>query len=259
MENRHRFPDIPRVNKPSKLPGFVLFLFCFDAILVATYVVDAQMGSPLSKHTSVHDLGAGASFPAWLLSAKYLLAAGMLWFAVRGRFRGGEIRTWPLAVLPMGLAALSLNVFTHFISSMGSGVNELVSRSVQALTHLGTTGTKTLAIGIPSVLIGAGLLYAFARSTFWKSAALWRFALGLTLPVAAALALEALGGFLPREGALRIAFGTYFQMLGATLMLWAAREQALADLAEIVQLAKTPKSTAGTITPDAEEDLKQSA
>lgn len=252
VEARKPHPDIPGVNKASKLPTLILFLFCLDAILVGVYVVDAQMGSPLSKHTNQQDLAAAGTFPAWLLGAKYLLSAGLVWFGVRGRVRGGEPRTWALMFIPALLMALSIDVVTHMHESMGIGLGSIVSRVVHAATHLHETGTWTLIVGVPALLASAGALFVMGRATFWKSAAMWRFVMGLVLPVVVALGLEAFLGTSQGRGALRIAFQAYFQMLGATLMLWAAREQALADLAEIVQLAKASAAdpVAGKITID---------
>lgn len=239
----------------------ILFLFCLDAILVGIYVVDAQMGAPLLKHTNQQDLAAAGTFPAWLLGAKYLLSAALVWFGVRGRVRGGEPRTWAMLFVPALLLTLSIDVVTHMHESMGIGLGAVVTRVVHAATHLHETGTWTLIVGVPSLLAGAGALFVMGRATFWKSAALWRFVMGLALPVVAALGLEAFLGESSKDGALRIAFQAYFQMLGGTLMLWAAREQALADLAEIVQLAKASAADpmAGKITIDPPEETKLSA
>ena len=63
-----------------------------------------------------------------------------------------------------------------------------------------------------------------------------------------ALGFETLSNFLPLQGgAVEIAFEEYFEMLGATLMLWAAHDQARAELAEMIEVGQantsTPKST----------------
>jgi hypothetical protein len=60
-----------------------------------------------------------------------------------------------------------------------------------------------------------------------------------------ALGFETFSNFLPLQGgAVEIAFEEYFEMLGATLMLWAAHDQAKAELAEMIEIGKANAGTA---------------
>ena len=225
------------MTKAFRIPPFILALFCLDAILVAVYLIDAQLGSPLGKYTHQHDLNAEGNFPTWLSSAKYLLAAGLLWFSVVGRIRKGEPRTWWLAFFPVMLLAMSCDETAQIHEALGRKADQAVLHGSRAASHFANTGVWTLIIGIPIVLLLVGGLFAMGRATFWKTSALWRFVLGLAIMLTGALGLETLSNFLPHSGGVyEIAFEEYFEMLGATIMLWAARDQAMADLKEMVDV-----------------------
>lgn len=100
---------------------------------------------------------------------------------------------------------------------------------------LSNTGAWTLAIGVPVVLAMIVVFFAVGRATFWKASALWRFVIGMAVMLTGALGIETLSNFLPHfGGSIEIASEEYLEMLGATVMLWAARDQALADLQETI-------------------------
>jgi len=231
--------------KPPRIPLFILALLCVDAILVAVYLLNARMGHPLDRFTHQHDLNNEGNFPAWLSSIKYLLAAGLLWFSVRTRIRKAEVRTWFLAFFPVVLVALSCDEVAQIHESLGRRADAAVLHTARESSMFANTGVWTLVIGIPAVVLIVGALFAIGRSTFWKTGALWRFSLGMLVMFVGALGFETLSNFLPLQGgSVEIAFEEYFEMLGTTLMLWAAHDQARAELAEMIEIGKANAGTA---------------
>lgn len=226
-----------------RIPFFILALLCVDAILVAIYLVNSRLGLPLDRFTHQHDLNTEGNFPTWLSSIKYLLAAGFLWFSVKGRLRKAEVRTWLLAFFPLVLVALSCDEVAQIHESLGRRADVAVLHHSREGTMFANTGVWTLVVGIPVVVLVVGALFAIGRSTFWKTGALWRFSLGVVVMFVGALGFEALSNFLPLQGGpVEIAFEEYFEMLGATLMLWAAHDQAKAELAEMIEVGKANTS-----------------
>lgn len=231
--------------KSQRIPYFILALLCLDAIVVAIYLVNARLGLPLDRFTHQHDLNTEGNFPTWLSSIKYLLAAALLWFSVKDRIRKAEVRTWLLAFFPLVLVALSCDEVAQIHESLGRRADVAVLHHSREGTMFANTGVWTLVIGIPAAVLIIGALFAIGRSTFWKTGALWRFSLGIAVMFVGALGFETLSNFLPLQGgAVEIAFEEYFEMLGATLMLWAAHDQAKAELAEMIEIGKANAGTA---------------
>lgn len=217
------------------IPRLVVLLFVFDASLVAIYLVDHWLGAPLMKHTHQHDLNGEANFPAWFSSAKYLTSSILFWFCIHGRLHLREPRTWLLAFFPLMLLGFSCDEVAQIHESLGRHADILVLPVAREHSAFKNTGVWTIVIGAPAILVILVGLIAMGRHTFRRGPVLTRFVLGLAIMLTGSVGLETLSNFLPDHGGFyEIALEEYLEMLGATLMLWAAFEQARMNFDEML-------------------------
>jgi hypothetical protein len=247
------------MDRISRIPLPVMLLLCLDAMLVVVYLMDSRLGSPLASHTSQHDLGAVGNVPAWLASGKYLLAAGLVLLAVYSRIHRNNARSWALLALPTVLALLSCNAVAN-LRGIAGGENAPALSSASIAAMLERPSVWTLVIGVPIALGLLFTIFALSRAAFWKPSALWRFLIGCGVTLAGTLGMEALSRYIPGfSGSVQVAAESYLQMIGATVMLWAASDQARAELHDTIATQGTaakasPVATSavpsGVIRPD---------
>lgn len=209
---------------PLGMPADIAIIFAVDFFLVAIYLGDAALGDTLgTAFKSLFDLDREKNLPAWYSSVKLFLIGYLLLQHAKLIIR--EKRTGGFAVILLGCAL----IFMSFDEAVG--IHERIGLASDILLPGGdrinsivpVTGIWMLVMLIPAFLIMFYLLFTLRKQTI-RADTFRLFVVGLAIFVVSAGGIELLANY-SGEGTIsiiQIAAEELGEMIGATIMLWAA-------------------------------------
>jgi len=208
----------------------VRLFFTGDLLLAALYVADSATGRPSG---GLADLAREGNPPTFFASAQLLWVGGLLAFFAMARFDRARTSSWLLWCLPLLFLALGLDEILQVHEYLGRKIDEVpgASRS-ESIFHV--TGFWMFAVGGPFVAIVVSSTYLL-REYLRVPGVLAKAAVGFGIFMGGAIGIETLSNFVERPSLawrLEVLAEESCELIGVTLMLWAAHDllqQALAD------------------------------
>lgn len=205
----------------------IFLLLLADLGLGLFYFGNYLLGEPSGFITLRFDLNGEANVPTWYSSVKLFSIALLLALFASRVIELSNWRTWLLAGLPLLFLALSADEVAQIHEWLGLQTDALLPDGTRRGTFFRVTGIWMFLIGIPFLIIVLAILYMLREYFRDAAGALKLFVYGLLVLLFGALGIETLSN-IPERGSLgyvfQIFFEELFEMLGATLMLWAAYE-----------------------------------
>lgn len=201
-------------------------MIAIDLVLVAMFVALEQAG----VETTILSITAERSVPTWYAAMKLFVLSQILITLAFSR----PARGWRLNPLPLALAAvflvLSVDEVASFHERVGRHLTAWMSGDVPAYQRLfHRTGYWMLALAPPLTAVLVTLGIAYARTDRPAPATVRKGCVGFALLLGGAVGIEALQNFIADGAALALAIAVEegCELLGVTLMLWAAADELL--------------------------------
>ncbi|MEM6393012.1 MAG: hypothetical protein AAF797_09590 [Planctomycetota bacterium] len=229
-------------------------LILFDLILVAGYLGHELFWQGRGYALRVLDLNGEHSVAAWYSSTK--LAAVAVLFAVCGVvLKGRDIRKGTWAVMGLGglFMLMSIDEAVQVHEEIGKRADALLLSDGRANSWFSMTGIWVFVVAPPAVV---ALVWCFLRARrAWAGVpgVGVRLALGLTVFLAGAVLIEVFSNVstAPSWLLMQIAIEEGFEMLGVSLVLWAALDTAVYAITGEVDHAR-PAQEGSEAMPDAQ-------
>jgi hypothetical protein len=227
------------------IPPVVRIFLCLDIILCLTFVTNYLLGQPFSKPTALLDLNGENSLPAWYSSMQFFFIFLLAAIFVHHRFRL-QGRHLSLVGLPALFLLMSIDESVMIHEYLGRRSDVLLAGGSRDGTMFQETGIWALVIGIPFLILFFLWLRSVKRYIAMPSA-VSKLAIGIGIMLGGALGCEFLSNFLGES--LRIAelvCEEGFEMIGATVMLWAVYDMAEEYLPDPHAIPEVPPVMAPT-------------
>lgn len=208
-----------------RTPAAIKFMVGIDLLLAAVYLLNDGLQHGHNGVNRFFNLNHEGSLATWFSSMKWLLVAGLLClFAWRNCSRTAD-RSWLLLLFPLVFVLLSLDEATQIHEWLGRQSDALLAQGDRSSSIFNVTGIWMFVIGLPFIGLFSALLYGVRRYFREAPAALVKLALGMAVMLTGALGVEMLSNFVVAGSTLsvmQVLLEELLEMLGATLVLWAA-------------------------------------
>jgi len=208
----------------KEIPAPIALLLVLDLALGLSFLANFLVGEPSRFLTYQINLAGEANVATWYASTKLFGIAILLALFALPHFRRDNWRAWLLAGLPLLFALLSADEVAQIHEKIGHKSDALLPGGSREETAFAITGIWMFVVGIPFLVALLTALYAI-RDYFRESAgSLGLFVCGVLVWMFGALAIETFSNFPERQSlaiTIVIFFEELFEMIGATLMLWA--------------------------------------
>lgn len=220
-----RYPDSFLKNISAKrIPTIVAFFLIADIALLSLYIVNQVVGAPFDTLTRLLDLNGEASLPNWYSVIQLACVAALTGLFAFRNVHTGQIRTWPLLLLPLFFIALSIDESVQIHEWLGQKSDALLPGNSRENTLLAETGIWMFLFGIPLFTGFLGIVYILRRYFRTVPGVLPKFLLGVAILVTGATLIEILSNFVKYNSVwyyLEIVCEEGCEMLGVTIILWA--------------------------------------
>lgn len=210
-----------------KIPKFIVCFFLFDLALASLYVINAKLGYPHQFLTSLVDLAGEANLPSWYSSIQLFIVSALLAVAPYKMYHKKDMKFWVLLIMSVAFALMSLDEIAQIHEWLGGMSDLLLPGGTRKNTVFHITGIWMLLIGIPFSIFMLGLVFCLKRYTKIKRPIFNKFIIGLIIFMGSANGTEILSNFIYSSGKakiIRICFEEFGEMVGVTILMWAAYE-----------------------------------
>lgn len=219
------YPDSFLKNISAKrIPTIVAFFLIADIALLSFYIVNQVVGTPFDTLTRLFDLNGEASLPNWYSVIQLACVAALTGLFAFRNVHTGQIRTWPLLLLPLFFIALSIDESVQIHEWLGQKSDALLPGNSRENTFLAETGIWMFLFGIPLFAGFLGIIYILRRYFRTVPGVLPKLLLGVAILVTGATLIEILSNFVKYNSVwhhLEIVSEEGCEMLGVTMILWA--------------------------------------
>ena len=207
---------------------FVRFFFLADALLLAAYVVDERAKHPLGR---LLNLDEEQNFPTYFSSMQLLCVGALLGLFAWRNFDRGRSKTWLLWGLPLLFLMMSVDEYIGLHEYVGTKVDWVLPGGSRDTSAFHRTGIWMFVIGAPFVAATGCYVYALREYFAAAPGVLLKASVGFGIFMAGALGLETISNFVPAcslGGMIRVLLEEGCEMVGVTVILWAAYDLLLA-------------------------------
>lgn len=226
-----------------RIPPIVQVLFVLDALTGVLYVVSKSARHVLPRGvTDFINLNAEANLPTWYAAGQLMLIGVLLTALGAVLIDRGTRAAWAIGVAGAGFLLLSLDEATGLHERFGYWLD----RTSRKATLLHETGFW-MVVCAPLFLVAlAALGVAARRCLAGRGRIVRRFAVGAGVFVFAAAGVEAMGNFvaaIPALARAEVMLEEVGEMIGATIMLWAAIELARSHGVRLIVTEEPPPAS----------------
>lgn len=217
-------------EKPPAIVNSFLFM---DIVLCLAYLANSMVGSPSHAVTVFLDLGGERSLASWFSSIQYFFIFLLCAFFSYSKIKADN-KSLPLICLPLIFLLMSIDESVQIHEWLGEQVDILfIGRSGRSSTALPLTGVWMFAIGIPFIILFKHYADSIRHHFHKNQPAFKKLLWGMAIMLSGAIGLETIVNFVDHEFLfVEIALEECLEMIGATVMLWAAYDLALHSLTE---------------------------
>jgi hypothetical protein len=208
----------------NRIPVFVAFFFIADIALLSFYIVNQVVGTPFDTLTRLLDLNGETSLSNWYSVIQLACVAALTGLFAFRNVRTGQIRTWPLLLLPLIFITLSIDESVSIHEWLGEKSDALLPGNSRENTLFTETGIWMFLVGIPFFAGFLGIIYILRRYFRTVPGVLPKFLMGLAIMATGATLIEILSNFVKYDSAwyhLELVCEEGCEMLGVTIILWA--------------------------------------
>jgi len=204
-----------------------MIFFLIDIGLVFIYGLNIVFGQPSDIVTRLVNLDDESSISSWYSSIQYFCV-----FLFAAIFSYQKIKfdkkSLPLIVFPALFLLLSIDEATSIHEWLGDQSDVLFSSGTRYGTAFESTGLWMFIVGIPFLVLFLWFIYMLRQHIADNVSSLKKLVLGMIIMLTGALGFEFLSNF--AEHTLLILFIILeegLEMVGVTVMLWAAYDMAI--------------------------------
>lgn len=215
----------------AKVPGVIKVFFCVDILLCLLYLADNLLGNPVHDISVLLDLNGERSLGAWYSSKQLFCIALLSLIFCYAKLRSDK-KTLPLMCLPMLFFAMSIDESLQIHEWLGDQADILIAGSYRTGTDFKSTGYWMFFIGLPFILMFA--LYVNSIKSHFQAnlASFEKLLLGMGVLLTGSIGVEISANFInPNLLFIECFFEEGLEMIGATIMLWAAYDLAIEAIA----------------------------
>lgn len=204
-----------------------MVFFFVDAGLCIAYVLNYLAGQPFGKITSLLDLDGETSLANWYSSTKYFCAFVLSALFACRKYRHGS-RALSLILLAGIFLLMSIDESVQIHEWLGLKSDVLLPEGSRRATLFKRTGVWMYLFGL-SFLAGFLLLACSLKTHFSENPSRFRkLVIGMLIMLTGALGVETLSNFVERGLLIaEVVLEEGLEMIGATVMLWAAYDMAM--------------------------------
>jgi hypothetical protein len=213
---------MPQVIKPFLL---------IDMLLCVVYLANHMLGKPYSAITTLLDLDGEHGLGMWYSSMQLFCIFLLSFFFCYTKFRQDK-KLLPLMILPLLFLLLSIDEAIQIHEWLGNQTDNLLVGHSRNNTPFKETGIWMFAVGIPFAIFFMAYADSIKHHFQSNQQAFKKLLLGMTIMLTGAIGMETLVNFISHEYSFfEVALEESLEMVGATIMLWAAYDMALDTLA----------------------------
>lgn len=219
------YPDSFLKNISAKrIPTIVKYFLVADFALLLFYIANQVVGAPFDKLTRLLDLNGETSLSNWYSAIQLACVAALTGLFAFRNVHTGQIRTWPLLLLPLFFIALSIDESVQIHEWLGEKSDALLPGNSRENTFFKETGIWMFLFGIPIFAGFLSVTYILRRYFRTVPSVLPKLLLGVAIFVTGATLIETLSNLVKWDSVwyhLEIVCEEGCEMLGVTIILWA--------------------------------------
>jgi len=207
------------------IPKSIQIFIFLDLFFAGLFILNLLWGSPYPVGNRLLDLNSETSFSTWYSSVKlFCIAFVFSLFFLRVK-NLQKLTPWLLLPLPVLFCLMSMDEIVMLHETIGDhGDVKITDGGTRADTMFKKTGIWFVIIGIP-FLIGFYLYLNFIKTYFVDTSRSFSIlAAGMAIFLLGAVGFELASNFLPEGRPMYLVrlLEEFFEMFGASIMLWAA-------------------------------------
>lgn len=215
-----------------KSPAIVKIFFFMDIVLCLSYLANNMVGNPSHAVTVFLDLGGERSLASWYSSTQYFFIFLLCAFFSYSKIKA-DSKSISLICLPLIFLLMSIDESVQIHEWLGEQIDILFIGNGRSSTALPLTGIWMFAIGIPFIIFFKHYADSIKHHFHKNQSAFKKLLWGMAIMLSGAIGLETIVNFVGHEFLfVEIALEECLEMIGATVMLWAAYDLALDTLTE---------------------------
>jgi len=197
-----------------------------DIGLCIAYVFNHLIGEPSWKLTSLLNLDDEFSLASWYSSTQFFCV-----FILSSIFSYHKVRQNTKSILvillPVIFLLMSIDESVQIHEWLGSKSDVLFSSGSRIGTSFERSGIWMFVFGLPFLTLFLMFAYSIRQHFSDKPSSFRKLGIGMAIMLTGALGFEALSNFIDNFRVIPIVFEEGFEMIGVTVMLWAAYEMAI--------------------------------
>lgn len=227
IQTMPRYIGLTKLKIPQVIKPFLLI----DMLLCVAYLANHMLGKPYSAITTLLDLNGEHGLGMWYSSMQLFCIFLLSFFFCYIKFRQNK-KLLPLMILPTLFLLMSIDEAIQIHEWLGQQTDHILMGHDRDDTSFRRTGGWMFAIGIPFII-----LFIVYANSIWQhfqsnQQAFKKLLLGMAVMLTGAIGLETLVNFISYEYKFfEVVLEEGMEMVGATIMLWAAYDMALDTLA----------------------------
>jgi len=209
----------------KNIPLFIFYLFLIDLAIPLAYLLNHYVGEPSYTITNLLDLDGEGNLPSWYSTIQLFLVSLLTGVFAARNFDRSRMDAWFLILFPMVFLLLSLDETAQIHESLGKISDVLLPGGSRKGTAFGGTGIWVFLLGVPFTVGFFFLLYSIRGYFIRVPRALGKFIVGISIFLFGATMLELLSNISVGQhdfSSIQIFSEELFEMIGETVMVWAA-------------------------------------
>ena len=221
----------------NSIPPIIKVFFIVDISFCLLYLLNGMIDHPIKKLTHLLDLNGETSFSAWFSSIQFFCV--FIFYSIFCFYKIKENKKALLLVcFPLVFLLMSADESVQIHEWIGTKSDMFFESGTREGTAFHNTGIWVFLVGIP--FFTGFIWFCFVTKKYInKPSSLKKLILGMIVMLSGALGFELLSNFINHAYLpIEIAFEEGFEMMGVTIMLWAAYELAIDFFPELGEYAK---------------------
>ncbi len=214
-----------------KIPHIIKLFLLTDTLLCAAYLVNYSLGMPYSAITTLLDLNGEHSLGMWYSSMQLFCIFLLTCLFCCTKFKQNK-QLWSLMILPSFFLFMSIDEAIQIHEWLGQQTDHIFIGDNRYQTSFKRTGAWIFVIGIPFIILFKAYVSAIKQHFLNHQQAFKKLLLGIAIMLGGAVGMETFVNFINHEHLfLEVVLEEGMEMVGATIMLWAAYEMAMDTIA----------------------------
>ena len=228
--NTQTMPQYVDLTK-LRIPHVIKLFFLMDILLCTAYLINHLLGLPYGAIATLLDLNGEHGLVMWY-SSMQLFCVFLLTCLFCCTKCKRDKQLWSLMILPSLFLFMSIDEAIQIHEWLGQQTDHIFMGHNREETSFKRTGIWVFVIGVPFIILFKAYVSSIKQHFQAHQQAFKKLLLGMAIMLGGAVGVETLVNFISYEYIfLEVVLEEGMEMIGATIMLWAAYEMALDTIA----------------------------